>query len=136
MKKIFAREGLTLGAGMARQLMLGQGGSLRVVQGQLWLTVDGQPEDHWLSAGQKLSLRARDRITVEAQCSDAMFMLEPVENCATRVLKNWRLGLPFSSASLLPGSQASVAGAGAGAVTSEFFQQWNARQFRAGAGAG
>lgn len=126
MKKIFARDGLTLGAGTVRQLAVGQNGKLRVVQGQLWITIAGQPEDHWLSAHQTLCLQARDRITVQAQTDDAMLILDPIKSGAGAALKKWSLSLPFVGG--LFGHRAHAAGAGD--VTSDFFQQWSARQCR------
>lgn len=40
-------------------------GELRVLQGRVWMTRCGEPEDHVLAAGQTLALRAGDRLVAE-----------------------------------------------------------------------
>lgn len=41
--------------------------ALRVIQGRVWLTVEGQPEDHFLSAGQALALHGPARLHLSAE---------------------------------------------------------------------
>lgn len=36
--------------------------SLQVLQGVLWLTVEGEPADHWLHAGETFEIRAGQRV--------------------------------------------------------------------------
>ncbi|VVD94397.1 DUF2917 domain-containing protein [Pandoraea terrigena] len=36
--------------------------SLQVLQGVLWLTVEGEPADHWLRAGESFEMRAGQRV--------------------------------------------------------------------------
>ena len=36
--------------------------SLEVLQGALWLTVEGEPVDHWLHAGESFEMRAGQRV--------------------------------------------------------------------------
>jgi Protein of unknown function (DUF2917) len=40
-------------------------GTLRITSGQVWLTRDGDPDDHVLAAGEWLRLRAGDTVTAE-----------------------------------------------------------------------
>lgn len=45
---------------------------LRVLQGRIWLTVEGRPEDHFLSAGQSYRMHAgpvRVHLSAEGRCS-------------------------------------------------------------------
>jgi hypothetical protein len=39
---------------------------LRVTQGTLWLTIDGEPDDHVLAAGDRLALPAHSHALVQA----------------------------------------------------------------------
>lgn len=50
---------------------------LRVTRGLVWLTVDGQLDDHLLSAGQRFTLRRGDRAMLQAL--DATAGVEIVE---------------------------------------------------------
>lgn len=36
--------------------------SLQVLQGVLWLTVEGEPADHWLHAGESFEIRGGQRV--------------------------------------------------------------------------
>ncbi|VVD93103.1 DUF2917 domain-containing protein [Pandoraea anhela] len=36
--------------------------SLQVLQGVLWLTVEGEPADHWLRAGESFEIRGGQRV--------------------------------------------------------------------------
>ncbi|VVE21496.1 hypothetical protein PAQ31011_03178 [Pandoraea aquatica] len=36
--------------------------SLQVLQGLLWLTVEGEPTDHWLRAGESFEIRGGQRV--------------------------------------------------------------------------
>ncbi|MFK0375295.1 DUF2917 domain-containing protein [Pandoraea sp. NPDC090278] len=36
--------------------------SLQVLQGLLWLTVEGEPHDHWLRAGESFEIRGGQRV--------------------------------------------------------------------------
>jgi hypothetical protein len=49
---------LDCGAGMVE---------LRVLQGRVWLTCEGRPEDHFIDAGQTLRLRGPARLHLSAE---------------------------------------------------------------------
>lgn len=63
-------QALTLAAArMPRRLV--------VTTGRLWLTVAGSPHDHWLAAGQGLTLAAGQAVVVEAWPEAAFQLLQP-----------------------------------------------------------
>jgi len=50
---------------------------LVVTGGRLWLTVSGATEDHWLRAGEGLTLAARQEVVVEAWPDASFQLLQP-----------------------------------------------------------
>jgi len=55
-------------AGAVRTLAFAAGlTELRVLQGRVWLTCEGQSEDHFLSAGQSLPLQGPARLHLSAE---------------------------------------------------------------------
>lgn len=68
--RLDAGQALTLRAtSMTRRLV--------VTQGRLWLTVDGEGQDHWLCAGEGLTLPARCAAVLEAWPGAAFQLLQP-----------------------------------------------------------
>ena len=55
-----------LSAAQPRRWRVARAGVLQVQDGPLWLTRDGDPDDHVLQPGDHLHLRAGERITVSA----------------------------------------------------------------------
>lgn len=51
---------------------------LVVVSGRLWLTIAGGADDHWLSAGEGLTLARGQEAVVEASPEAAFQLLQPV----------------------------------------------------------
>ena len=49
---------------------------LRVTQGTLWLTIDGEPDDRVLAAGDRLALPVRARALVQALGTPARLSVE------------------------------------------------------------
>jgi Protein of unknown function (DUF2917) len=49
---------------------------LRVAQGTLWLTIDGEPDDRVLAPGDRLALPARARALVQALDTPARLSVE------------------------------------------------------------
>lgn len=49
--------------------------SLQVLQGLLWVTVEGEPADHWLSAGETFEIRAGQRLWLGTWQDTARFRL-------------------------------------------------------------
>ncbi|RZJ06644.1 MAG: DUF2917 domain-containing protein [Rubrivivax sp.] len=50
---------------------------LVVTSGRLWLTVSGGTDDHWLGAGEGLTLAAGQEVVVEAWPEAAFQLLQP-----------------------------------------------------------
>ncbi|MBN8486828.1 MAG: DUF2917 domain-containing protein [Burkholderiales bacterium] len=53
---------------------------LRVLQGRVWLTVEGRPQDHFLSAGQSYRVHAgpaRLHLSAEGRCSARVSLADP-----------------------------------------------------------
>ena len=51
--------------------------SLQVLQGLLWLTVEGEPADHWLRAGDSFEIRAGQRVWLGTWNEGARLRVSP-----------------------------------------------------------
>jgi len=49
--------------------------TFKVISGEIWLTVEGGSEDHWLRAGESIELPRRSVAWISASQSDARFAL-------------------------------------------------------------
>jgi hypothetical protein len=68
-----------LGAGQALSLPVARGPRrLVVTRGRLWLTVTGGADDHWLHAGEGVTLGAGQQAVVEAWPQAEFQILQPV----------------------------------------------------------
>ncbi|KQV50306.1 hypothetical protein ASC95_13040 [Pelomonas sp. Root1217] len=68
---------------------------LVVTSGRLWLTVSGGTDDHWLCAGEGLTLAAGQEVVVEAWPEAAFQLLQPVpkRSVEARPARGWRMNL-------------------------------------------
>jgi quercetin dioxygenase-like cupin family protein len=57
---------------------------LRVAAGEVWLTIEGRPDDHWLAAGQSVELPARTCAWIGAGHDGAQVELASVVASAPR----------------------------------------------------
>lgn len=66
---------------------------LVVTHGRLWLTVSGGTDDHWLDAGQGLTLAPGQEVVVEAWPRAEFQLLQPLpaRRVAARPARGWRL---------------------------------------------
>jgi hypothetical protein len=81
-------QALTLAAaGASRRLV--------VTSGRLWLTVSGGTDDHWLRAGEGLTLAAGQEAVVEAWPEAAFQLLQPApkRRVEARAARGWRMNL-------------------------------------------
>jgi len=71
--------------------------SLQVLQGVLWLTVEGEPTDHWLHAGESFEIRSGQRVWLGTWQEGARLRVsQPAKTLASAIGKptrrfGWRL---------------------------------------------
>ncbi|OXI86782.1 hypothetical protein CFB40_13870 [Burkholderia sp. AU31652] len=63
--------------------------SLEVADGEIWVTIEGLPDDHWLGAGDSLMLTRGMRVWVSAGSQGATFAFGPLEVPARRAAQAW-----------------------------------------------
>jgi hypothetical protein len=63
---------------------------LRVAQGTLWLTVDGDPDDRVLAAGDRFALPARARALVQALDAPAHLSVDRADPWWRPLAEAWR----------------------------------------------
>ncbi|WP_107313201.1 DUF2917 domain-containing protein [Burkholderia metallica] len=63
--------------------------ALEVADGEVWVTIEGRPDDHWLGAGDSLTLAPGMRVWVSAGAQGATFAFGPLEVPATRAAHAW-----------------------------------------------
>ncbi len=74
-----------LHAGQVIALPATAASGLRVLQGRVWLTRCGDPDDHFLDAGQQLHLRGDDQVVIEAERGPARcLLLSPADTTPQR----------------------------------------------------
>ncbi|WP_293504370.1 DUF2917 domain-containing protein [Roseateles sp.] len=66
---------------------------LVVTSGRLWLTLSGGGDDHWLRAGEGLTLAAGREVVVEAWPRAEFQLLQPAPRAAAGPARAWRLPL-------------------------------------------
>ena len=76
MRKLLANESLSIGAGQAMSVTAPLAQTLQIVQGRVWVTVAGQGDDYWLSAGQFLNVAADSHIVIEAVKSNSVVQIQ------------------------------------------------------------
>lgn len=81
-------QALTLAAARAPHRLV-------VTSGRLWLTVSGGTDDHWLRAGEGLTLAAGQEVVVEAWPEAAFQLLHPApkRSVEARPARGWRMSL-------------------------------------------
>lgn len=66
MRGVFTTPSLVLEAGQAVSGVAGKAQMLRILQGRVWLTVEGISHDYWLSAGDSFPATPGRLIVIEA----------------------------------------------------------------------
>lgn len=68
---------------------------LVVTGGRLWLTISGGMQDHWLQAGEGLTVAAGDELVAEGWPGAEFQLLQPLpqRRVAARPARGWRMNL-------------------------------------------
>jgi hypothetical protein len=67
---------------------------LVVTGGRLWLTVSGGTSDHWLRAGEGLTLAPGEEVVVEGWPQAEFHLLQPApKRAAAKPARGWRMNL-------------------------------------------
>lgn len=100
MRELFTNGSLTIAAGQAVSGMVRQAQTLRIASGQVWITQDGVPGDHWLSAGDTFAVAPGRLLVVEAHGSNSRLVMPSAR--ATHPWSGWlaRLRAPTRHASV------------------------------------
>ncbi|WP_230414324.1 DUF2917 domain-containing protein [Collimonas silvisoli] len=75
MQTLFKQQTHTMTAGSTLSGVTDSHLTLRVVSGRVWVTFEGQPEDHWLHAGRSLRLLPGRMVVVEADPGNSRITL-------------------------------------------------------------
>ncbi|PFH11925.1 Protein of unknown function (DUF2917) [Collimonas sp. PA-H2] len=75
MQTLFKQQSHTLSGGSVLSGVTEQHVILKVVSGRVWVTFEGQPEDHWLHAGRSLTLLPGRMVVVEADPGNSRISL-------------------------------------------------------------
>ena len=85
--RLAAGQALTLAAARAPR-------RLAVTGGRLWLTISGGADDHWLQAGEGLTVAAGQEIVAEGWPQAEFQLLQPAPRRAeARPARGWRMNL-------------------------------------------
>ncbi len=71
MGNLFATHSLKIAANHAISGIAEHGQTLRVICGQVWITMEGSVEDYWLSTGESLELTPGRLVVIEADRLDS-----------------------------------------------------------------
>lgn len=75
MQTLFKQQTHTMSGGSTLSGVTDSHLTLRVVSGRVWVTFEGQPEDHWLHAGRSLALLPGRMVVVEADPGNSRIAL-------------------------------------------------------------
>lgn len=77
MRGLFTKQVLSIPAGQAISGIAGRAHTLRVVQGRVWITVEGIPHDYWLHAGDTFTTIPGRMTVVEADQAEGRIECAP-----------------------------------------------------------
>jgi hypothetical protein len=75
MRILFTNSRLNIKPGTTVSGISSQAETLNVVSGKVWLTVEGSPDDYWLSAGESMVVAADRLVVIEAFGEDSQIVL-------------------------------------------------------------
>lgn len=76
MSNLFAYPLSRVRAGEIRSGKSAQWSTLRLVKGSAWVTIEGEQDDYWMSAGETLALQPGRLVVVEATGDGAALMVD------------------------------------------------------------
>ncbi|MET3133518.1 hypothetical protein AAKU55_003808 [Oxalobacteraceae bacterium GrIS 1.11] len=82
MRNLFANRCFNLDAGQAVSGIARESRTVRVVSGRVWLTVEGQQDDFWLSAGDSVAVAPGRLVVIEADRTASRIDLAPARQGA------------------------------------------------------
>jgi hypothetical protein len=98
---LFANREHTLHAGQVLSGSAGHACTLKVEHGQIWLTIEGQQEDHWLSASDAIAIEPGRLVVVEAQ-ADSRLSLAAGSRAGARQVPHPLEARPTDAARIAP----------------------------------
>lgn len=101
MRELFTKESLVLEPGCAVSGIAAQAQTLRILRGQVWITVEGVAHDYWLSAGD--SFRAIPGRLIVIEAGRAPSRLDVVAAGSASMLAQMRRRLGAAARRLAPG---------------------------------
>ena len=93
MRKLFAKDSIAVAKGQVISGVASRDQVLRVVCGQVWVTIEGQLHDHWLSAGQTLRLTPNKLVVIEADTLDSRVAVPASKASVKNILSGLLAGL-------------------------------------------
>jgi len=86
MQNIFINRSLHLRTGEVATLQVNGAVRLQVGNGRVWITMEGAPDDYWLSAGEQIEIAGRGMLVVEgADASSQVQLSLPQQHWFTRL---------------------------------------------------
>ncbi len=80
MRILFTNSRLNIKTGTTVSGISSQAETLNVVSGKVWLTVEGSPDDYWLSAGDSMVVAADRLVVIEAYREDSQIVLPQLQH--------------------------------------------------------
>lgn len=77
MRKLFTKQAITIPAGQTVSGVAVRNQTLRVLQGRVWITVEGISHDYWLSAGDSFTAIPGRLVVAEAHGIDSRIDCPP-----------------------------------------------------------
>src|SRR5450830_692717 len=91
MQNIFINRSLHLRTGELATVQINGAIKLQIGKGRVWITMEGAPDDYWLSGGEQIEIAGRGMLVVDG--ADAL--LTPACGVSGRNSLHWRLCKPL-----------------------------------------
>ncbi|KAF3997125.1 DUF2917 domain-containing protein [Glaciimonas immobilis] len=94
MRALFTKgieQSLALNAGQVLSMQAKRAETLQVTSGRVWVTISGERDDYWLSAGDHLNVAAGSRIVLEADQGQSVVKVQLQKPAVSRVVTSGRM---------------------------------------------